>query len=63
VRGRECYLHQAIDRGGQRLDTLLRKHRCMAAALTFFRSVKYVIGVTLNQVNTNGRSSYEAAAA
>jgi transposase-like protein len=61
VRGRWCYLYRAIDRDGQLVDTLLREHRDMTAAQTFYRSTKAATGVTPDQVTTDGQGSYPRA--
>jgi transposase-like protein len=61
VRGRWCYLYRAIDRDGNLIDTMLSKHRDMAAAQAFFRSAKAVTGITPDRVTTDGHGSYPRA--
>ena len=61
VRGRWCYLYRAIDRNGDLVDTMLSKHRDMAAAKAIFRSAKSVTGIVPDQVTTDGHGSYPRA--
>src|SRR3954454_17901374 len=61
VSGRWAYLYRAIDRDGNLVDTMLSEHRDMAAAQAFFRSAKAVVGVTPDQVTTDGHGSYPRA--
>jgi transposase-like protein len=61
VRGRWCYLYQAIDRDGQLVETMLSEHRDMTAAQAFFLSAKSVTGMTPDQVTTDGYGSYPRA--
>jgi putative transposase len=58
---RWAYLYRAIDRDGNLVDTMLSKHRDMAAAQAFFRSAKAVTGVAPDQVTTDGHGSYPRA--
>jgi transposase-like protein len=61
VRGRWCFLYQAIDRDGDLVDTMLSEHRDMAAAQAFFRSAKAATGITPERVTTDGHGSYPRA--
>ncbi|MFC7738203.1 IS6 family transposase [Roseomonas sp. GCM10028921] len=61
VRGRRCYLYWAIDRNGDLVDTMLSKHRDMAAAKAFFRSAKSATGIVPGKVTTDGHGSYPRA--
>lgn len=61
VRGRWCYLYRAIDRDGNLVDTMLSKHRDMAAAQAFFRSARAATGVTPERITTDGHGSYPRA--
>ena len=67
VRGRWCYLYRAIDRDGDRVDTMLSEHRDMAAARAFFRSAKAATDITPSAspptatVPTRGRSARRSA--
>ena len=53
VRGRWCYLHRAIDRHGNLIDTMLSQHRDMKAA--------QAVGIRLGRVTTDGHGSYPRA--
>ncbi|SDB74080.1 DDE-type integrase/transposase/recombinase [Belnapia rosea] len=59
--GRWCYLYRAIDRNGDLVDTMLSKHRDMAAAQAFFRSAQSTTGQVPDQVTTDGNGSYPRA--
>jgi transposase-like protein len=61
VRGCWCYLHRAIDRNGDLVDTMLSEHRDMAAAQAFFRSAKSATGIVPDRVTTDGHGSYPRA--
>jgi transposase-like protein len=61
VRGHWCYLYRAIDRSGDLIDTMLSKHRDMAAAKAFFRSARSATGMTPDRVTTDGHGSYPRA--
>jgi transposase-like protein len=61
VRGRWCYLYQAIDRNGDLVDTMLSEHRDMAAAKAFFRSARSATSLVPDKVTTNGHGSYPQA--
>jgi putative transposase len=61
VRGRWCYLYQAVDRDGNLIDAMLREHRDMSAAKAFFRSAKATMGFKPDRVTTDGHSSYPRA--
>src|SRR3954447_23542917 len=61
VRGRWAYLYRAIDRDGNLVDTMLSEHLDMAAAQTFFHSVKSATGQAPDRVTTGGHASYPRA--
>ncbi len=61
VGGRWAYLYQAIDRGGNLIDTILSEHHYMVAARAFFHSAKVVMGVTPDQVTSDRQGSYPHA--
>ncbi len=61
VRGRWCYLYQAIDRYGNLIDAMLSKTRDTKAAQAFFRSAWATIGFRPDRVTTNGHGSYPRA--
>jgi putative transposase len=61
IRGHRCHLNRVIDRNGDLVDTMLSKHRDMAAAKAFFRSAKSATGVVPDRVTTDGHSSYPRA--
>ena len=44
VEGNWCYLHRAIDRNGNLVDSMLSEHRDMQAAKRFFARAKEVTG-------------------
>ncbi|MFC7739581.1 IS6 family transposase [Roseomonas sp. GCM10028921] len=61
VRGRWCYLYRAIDRNGDLVDTMLSKHRDIAAAKAFFHSARSATGIVPDRVTTYGHGSYPRA--
>ena len=61
VHGRWCYLHRAIDRDGNLIDTMLSGTRDMKAAQRFFRSARSVVGFVPDRVTTDGHNSYPRA--
>ena len=61
VRGGWKYLYRAIDRDGVLVDVMLGEHRDLAAARSFFRSAKFVAGVTPDRVTTDGLDAYPRA--
>jgi putative transposase len=61
VRGRWCSLYRAIDRNGDRIDTMLSEHRDRAAAKAFFRSANSATGMIPGRVTTDGHRSYPCA--
>ena len=63
VSGRWVYLYRAMDKEGQRIDSLLGAKRDMAAAQRFFQSAKAVAGRSPEQVTTDGHGSYPRAIA
>jgi putative transposase len=60
-RGHGAHLYRAIDRDGNRVDTMLSEHRDMAAAQAFFRSARTATGQVPDQVTTDGHGSYPRA--
>jgi transposase-like protein len=48
VRGRWCYLYQAIDRDGDLVDTMLSEHPDTRAAKVFFRSARRRLTLNLD---------------
>ncbi len=61
VRGRWCYLYQAVDRDGNLIDAMLSEHRDMKAAKEFFRSARAAMGFRPDRVTTDGHGSYPRA--
>ena len=61
VNGCWCYLHRAVDRDGNLIDTMLSATRDMKAAQRFFRSARSVAGFVPDRVTTDGHNSYPRA--
>jgi putative transposase len=57
VKGRWSYLYRAIDRDGNRIDTMLTATRDMRAPQRFFRSAQSVVGFVPDRVTTDGNNS------
>jgi len=61
VHGVWCYLHRAIDSGGNLVDSLLSAHRDMEAARRFFARSLEVVGHAPAKVTTDGHDAYPRA--
>ena len=63
VKGQWCYLYRAMDRDGNRVDSLLSKTRDMVAAKAFFEQAKAVAGQVPERVVSDGHTPYPRAIA
>ena len=55
------YLYRAVDRDGNRVDSMLSEHRDMQAAKRFFAQARDVVGRALEKVTTDGHDAYPCA--
>jgi transposase-like protein len=61
IHGVWCYLYRAIDADGNLVDSLLSRHRDMAAAKRFFAGSVEVVGHIPEKVTTDGHDAYPRA--